>query len=325
MADPNSTWTEMVTFTIENRRKTLADNVSDNNALLKRLTKNGKADPVSGGRVIAEELEYGENDTFGWYSGYETLDISPQTVFSAAEFAWKQAYVAVTISGLEMLQNSGKEAQMSIIKKRVGNAERTFSNQMSVGLYSDGTAAGGKQIGGLNHLIGTAGNVGTPGGIDKATWAFWNHYVYDFSVIGPTPSATTIQAAMNLTYLSTSRGPDHVDLIVADNTYYGYYWASLQSLQRFGDEEMAAAGFSTLKFMGADVVFDGGIGGACPANTLFFLNTNYLYYRPHADRNIVPADPENRYSVNQDALVKLILWAGNATCSNMSLQGRIQA
>lgn len=72
-------------------------------------------------------------------------------------------------------------------------------------------------------------------------------------------------------------------------------------------------------------MFDGGIGGAAPADTMFFLNTDYLYFRPHTDRNIVPADPENRYSINQDALVKLILFAGNMTVSNSQLQGRIQA
>src|SRR5687767_6896995 len=153
MADPNSTWTEMVTFTLENRRKALADNVTENNALLKRLKQRGKVRPLSGGRVIAEELEYAENDTFMWYSGYKTLDISPQTVFSAAQFDWKQAAVAVTISGLEQLQNSGKEAMMNLLEKRVENAERTFQNQLAAGVYSDGTGAGGKQIGGLDLLV----------------------------------------------------------------------------------------------------------------------------------------------------------------------------
>jgi hypothetical protein len=323
MADPNSTWTEMVTFTLENRRKALADNVTENNALLRRLSKKGKKRPLSGGRVIAEELEYAENDTFMWYSGYEQLDISPQTVFSAAQFDWKQCAVAVTISGLEMLQNSGKEAMMNLLEKRVENAERTFQNQLAVGVYGDGTASGGKAIGGLNLLV-SGSTSDTVGGISRTDYSFWRNYKYDFSDQSVTASATTIQAAMNLAYLNTSRGTDHVDLIVADNNYYGFYWASLQANQRFGDEEMAAAGFQTLKFQGADVVFDGGIGGNAPANTMFFLNTNYLYWRPHSDRDIVPLNPDRR-SVNQDALVKLIAWAGNMTISNCMLQGRIQA
>jgi hypothetical protein len=50
------------------------------------------------------------------------------------------------------------------------------------------------------------------------------------------------------------------------------------------------------------------------------LNTDYIFLRPHKDRDMVPLDPD-RFSVNQDAMVKLIAWAGNMTCSNRFLQG----
>jgi hypothetical protein len=106
MATPNLS--EIVTTTIEARSGKLADNVSKNHALLDRLEKKGKRKPVSGGRQIVQELEYGENGTFGWYSGYDPLNISPSEVFSAAQFDWKQASVAVSVSGLEELMNSGR-------------------------------------------------------------------------------------------------------------------------------------------------------------------------------------------------------------------------
>jgi hypothetical protein len=58
------------------------------------------------------------------------------------------------------------------------------------------------------------------------------------------------------------------------------------------------------------VVLDGGIysGGdsvnatwaGSAANRMYFLNTNYLFLRPHADRNFVPIGGE-RQAVNQDA------------------------
>ena len=38
-------------------------------------------------------------------------------------------------------------------------------------------------------------------------------------------------------------------------------------------------------------------------------NTKYLHWRPHARRNMVPLDPD-RFSINQDAMVRLIGWAG---------------
>ena len=97
MASPNLS--EIVTTTLRNRSGKLADNVTNNNALLARLNKKGNVKPVDGGRSIVQELDYQENGTFKRYSGYETLDISPSEVFSAAEFDWKQGAVSVSISG----------------------------------------------------------------------------------------------------------------------------------------------------------------------------------------------------------------------------------
>jgi hypothetical protein len=57
---------------------------------------------------------------------------------------------------------------------------------------------------------------------------------------------------------------------------------------------------------------------------MYFLNTDYLYYRPAAGRNFEALGGE-RESVNQDAMVKLIVWAGNMTLSNGSLQGVLTA
>lgn len=323
MAVPNIS--EIITTTAQWRSKQLADNVSDNNALLKRLKERGKQKTVDGGNVIYQELDFTDNTTFKWYSGGELLDITPQEVMSSSEWAWKQAALSIQATGLEAeVINSGREKMIDLVDARMTNAERSFANAMSVGIYSDGTASGGKQIGGLNLLVSATPTSGIVGGIDRATWTFWRNFLYDFSVEGVTAGATTIQHAMNLTWLGTSRGSDHVDLIVADNNYYTFYWESLQAIQRIMRDGQGVAGFDSLAFKSADVVFDGGIDGACPANTMFFLNTDFLFYRPHVSRNMVPLSPR-RFSTNQDAYVELIGWAGNMTMSNARLQGRIQA
>jgi hypothetical protein len=49
-------------------------------------------------------------------------------------------------------------------------------------------------------------------------------------------------------------------------------------------------------------------------------NTDYIYLRPHADRQYVPLNPD-RYVNNQDAVWKLIGWAGNMTTSGRRFQG----
>lgn len=319
MTSPNLS--ELVTTTLRNRTGELADNVTNNNALLARLKKKGKVQTVSGGRTIVQELEYAENSTFKRYSGYETLNISPSDVFTAAEFDYKQAAVAISISGLEQLQNSGAEAIIPLLASRIKNAQKTMMNNIAVDCYSDGTADGGKQIGGLQLLVSKTPTTGTVGGIDRSAFTFWRNKA---TVSGSAADATNIQDRMNTMALSLVRGTDRSDLIIADVNYYQFYLNSLQAIQRLTDPDMAGAGFTSLKYFGAggstDVVLDGGVGGGCPADTMYFLNTDYIHFRPHASRNMVPIG-DDRYATNQDAMVKLIGFAGNMTVSNASLQG----
>ena len=321
MASPNLS--EIVTTTLRNRSGKLADNFTDNNALLYRFKEKNRIKLFPGGRTIVEELAYQENGTYTRYSGYEELNISPSDVISGAEFEIKQAATSVSISGLEQLQNTGMWAILDLLESRIENAEGTMMNNLSSDMYSDGSASSGKQIGGLQLLVADTG-LSTAGGINSSTFSFWKNQIYDFSTsLSTVGSATNIQTAMNALWLLCARGKDTTDLIMMDNNYYNFYWSSLQTLQRFSsNEKMAAAGFDNLKFKQADVVFDGGQGGAAPANHAYFLNTDYLKYRPHKDRNMVPLDPD-RFSTNQDAMVKLIGWAGNICVSNRALQGVI--
>jgi hypothetical protein len=323
LVNPSSTMTEIVTTTLRNRTGKLADNVSKNNALLSRLRKRGNVKTVSGGRTIVQELEYAENGTFTRYSGYETINISPSDVFSGAEFNYAQAAVAVSMSGLEMIQNSGKEAVIDLLDSRIKNAERTLTNNIAVDCYSDGTASGGRQIGGLQLIIDSTPSTGTVGGIDASTTAgtFWRNIAFDATTNGgAAATSANIQSYMNRVYVQLVRGIDKPDLIVADNNYWRLYLESLQAIQRISSSEMAEAGFDSIKYMNSDVVLDGGVGGGAPTNSMYFINTNYVYFRPHTERNFVPLE-NDRFAVNQDAMVKLVGFAGNMTVSNRSLQG----
>lgn len=325
LINPSATVTEIVTTTLRNRTGKLADNVTKNNALLYRLRARGRVKPVSGGRTIVQELNYQENQTYKRYSGYEVLNISPSDVFTGAEFNYAQAAVAVSISGLEMLQNSGEEAIIDLLEGRIENAEQTLTNNVALDIYSNGTADGGRQIGGIQLIVSTTPSSGIVGGIDPSVWAFWRNVFFSgVTTGGAAVSTATIQTYMNRVYLQLVRGADAPDLIVADNNFYRYYLESMQAIQRVQDTDLAELGFQTLKYMNCDVVLDGGFGGGAPVNTMFFLNTKYLFFRPHQDRNFAPLGDE-RFAVNQDAMVKLIGFAGNVTTSNRFLQGLLAA
>ena len=147
----NLNYGDVFTTTLEDRTRHLADNVSKNNALLKRLHDKGKIRTISGGSKILEELEYGEGDLV-WYSGYDNIDYAPKQLFTAAEFDLKLCAVPVAISGEDMLKNAGDEQIINLFEKRIDNAVKTMKNQMSKAIYGDGTGSSGKEIGGLQVL-----------------------------------------------------------------------------------------------------------------------------------------------------------------------------
>ena len=322
MAFANAAITDIIATTIQSRSGELADNLTQNNAILQRLNSKGNVRPFSGGNVILEEIMYNDPNTnnANSYSGYEVINITPDSPISAAQYKITQYADAVTMSGLEMLQNSGKEAIIDLLDGRMKVSEARLLNRISGDLYLDGTGNGGKNIDGLAAAIPANPATGVYGGISRANWTFWRPSV----VSGTAITAANIQAKMTDLAIQLVRGTDKTDLIVADNNFYSLYVQSLQAIQRITSAEAGAAGFASLKFYGggtsADVVLGGGNGNQEPANRMYFLNTNYIFLRPHKERNFVPIGGE-RQSINQDAIVKLYGWAGNLTTSNSSLQG----
>ena len=343
MPSANTSITDIITTTIQNRSGTLADNGTNNNALTRKLKAKGNVRPFGGGNVILEEIMYTDSSSINAnsYSGYEAINIGVNSPISAAQFSITQYASAITISGLEMLQNSGKEAIIDLLEGRVKVAEGQLMNRMDYDMYQDGTGNGGKNIVGLAAAVADTPTSGTYGGISRSTWDFWrNQYYRGVTDGGAAVSAANIQAYMTTLGLRCVRGNAMPDLWIGDSAYYGFYVNSLQAIQRITSATgsgSAGAGFPTLRFSGggmdAEVCFGGGVNGAVntagttggePANHMYALNTDHMFFRPHSARNFVPIGGE-RQSINQDAMIKLIGWAGNVTSSGPQFSGVLTA
>ena len=278
---------------MRNRSRTLSDNVSNHNALLRKLRENGNQTSVTG-RDIVRELEYADNGTVQFYSGYETLDVSPSEVLSAAVFDYKQLAGNVTISGLEQVKNSGTEAIINLLEARINVLEKSLMNSLSTSIYSDGTGSSGKEVGGLQLIVADAGT-GTVGGINSSTFTFWQNA--QTTATSSAFSVANVQSDMNTMYLSLVRGSDSPNLIMAGTNAYTAFLGSLQAIQRITTDDMARSGFTSLQYLNSDVVFD----SSCNTNRMYFLNTDYLRLEVAASRDFVPG--EAKMSVNQDAMV----------------------
>lgn len=315
-----TTFTELVTTTYRNHKKEIADNVSNHNALFRRLTQKGRIRREDGGLSIVCPLEYAENGTYTRYSGYDPLNVEASDVLSAAEFPWRQVSVNVAASGLEIRSNSGENRIVNLVKTKIKNAQKSAANGLAQDLYSAGSLS--NQINGLQALIADAGT-GTVGGIDSSSFSFWQNTVQSAAAplqggAGITPSAATMESLMLPLYLRLTRGADHPDLIVMSEDYYTFFEQSQTSLKRYAPEDDGQAGMVAMKYKQADVFHDSSASGI-PSAHGYFINTDYLEVVVHQDADM-EIMPELR-SINQDAVVIPIIWQGNVAVSNRKLQG----
>lgn len=321
---PAPNLTEIVATTLRNRERELADNVTAHNALLRQLERDGNIKVAGGGRDLTEILIYGEISNCKFYDGYEPFTVNPEEVADAATYDWKQLGGFWFISGKEKVQNRGKWAAKSLADARTKALKATLRNKTGLSLYSDGTGDGGKEFGGLRLLVADDPTAaGTVGGIDQsATANAWWRNMADSA--GGTFGKDTIQHEMNRMWLACTRGTDQPNLILADADAYTAYWESLQANQRFIDDELGSAGFTTVQYLRAPVVYDAQCATDLTtdgAGRMYFLNTDYLLFRRAPGRWFSIDRP--RQIENADYEIIPCWTMGNLTCNNRSLQGVI--
>ncbi len=321
----NPDFDDIVTTTQRNRSGKLADNATRTVSFLDRLRRKGKVKMADGGRTIVQELEVALNPNGGWYAGLDPLNTNLFEPFSAAEYDWKQAYVPAVWSGLDKLRNQGEHATINLVTARIKSSEKSLVDLVAQASYSDGAGFGGKQLHGLALFVVVDPSTGIVGGIDRAGNTFWRNQTASVTLTTGINIAATnpsnYLAALNSLSINCTRGTDRPDLYVADAIHYNFYLSSLQPLQRITNTDMAGYGFTALKYFGvggnADFVLD---NGYCPANRTFALNTDFLYLRPHPERDFVPFGGD-RIPVNADGTVRFIGFTGNLCAANLFLQG----
>jgi hypothetical protein len=297
--------TQMNAITEKFFLKKLHDNIFDSNPLLMKIKKAGSYKSTSGGTQIYVPLNYATATASGWYQGAETLSTTDNDNITAAAFDWASLYAGVSITEEDELKNSGDAAQLNLLKSKMQIAEKTLSDDLGTGLFSDGTDS--KSIVGLRDIVATDQTVG---GIDQSTYSWWQGQV-DSST-----TATTI-SAMNTVYQDCVVDSDKPNYVATTRALFNSYYSLLQPQQRFQDDETAGGGFQNLMFNGAPVVHD----SHCPANHMFMLNLNHLHLFYHPKRNMA-FEPFQK-PINQQVKVSRILWMGSLGSSNNRLHGKL--
>jgi len=322
---------QILSMAVEDRSSGYEDLVSNNNALLAVLRRKGLWQTYSGPR-IRQTLQVGKQ-VAQWYSGYDQLLNPAIDLFNDAFFEPKMVVVPIVLSMQEILNNQGENQLEDVLDNYMEAAEKALEDAMDAGIYSDGTANGGKQITGLATAVPITTTSGVYGGIDRATATIWQTKTYDAhtysAAIGTQVNVTTIRPLLNAVMTKQSRGRDYADLLIMSPEHYAAYDAATIAIQRQTNEtSLGKLGFSALEYIGggkrAEIVLDGGIGSNMPANTTFGLNTDSLRLRYHPNRNFDKLfEGDGQMPIDKDAIAQFIGWMGELTMTNPLFNWRL--
>jgi hypothetical protein len=320
----NAAYQQILSLAIEQRSPSFQDLVTNNNAMLAVMRRKGLWQEYSGPR-IRQTLQISKQ-VAQWYSGYDQLLNPALDLFNDAYFDPKMVVVPVILSMQEILNNQGENQLMDVYDSYMAAAERALEDTMDAGIYSDGTANGGKQITGLATAVPIVNNTGIYGGIDRSTATIWQTKTYDAQTmatsIGTQVTSTTIRPFLNYIMTRQSRGRQYADLLIMSPEHYAAYDAATIAIQRQTNEtSLGQLGFTSVEYIGAgkraEIVLDGGIGSNMPSNTTFGLNTDSFRLRYNPDRNFDKVfDGDGQMPIDKDAIAQFIGWMGELTQVN---------
>lgn len=341
----------LLTTTLRAMQPRLHDNITRKNKLIAYLRLKGRWRRQDGGERVKIALMHALNTTADIYSGFGTLDTTPQDGITSAFYEWAQMAVAITISRKEKRQNSGQSAAISLLRSKEMQARSSISELLNNSLVAGRITASANlgqffaRIGRLDSgatgplplavlIDSNASRSVSVGNINGNTFSFWQNQAT--SSTGTTFAAQ--KQEQNQVYNDCSRGAGgNPDLMLGDQRTWEQYFNSLQNQERYviTDQRiidvLGGAGEDMLKFRGATFIWDEVVPdtetthevvdnvGTLTTGSIFFINSETMEWVVDSQTDFIVTPFIT--PVGQDATVAEILWMGVLGVNNRRKNG----
>lgn len=337
----------LLSTTFNNARDEIADNIFRKSAFWAKMQMEGRKDLEDGGAKLQRAVEYGVNSTIGSYEGFETVDLTPQDVVTDAFERWAEVAGSVSVSQRDKDINKGRARVINFLETLTRNLEKSYGQKMNeYALKPTGTnyaaGNGGKDPVPLSVICSLAAN--TCHEIAESTYSWWAPQRKLSTTSDDTATTSTVfKNEIRNFYNTCSRNNEgSPNLILTGQETAETIEASMEAQVRYQQTELASLGFGgNVRINRADVVWDQIVPGTAanpgdaPANSAFldhddsnldeeiafFLNTDYLKWVAHQDRDMVMTPFVDAHVNGQTASSALMLCMGNLMCTNRRTQG----
>jgi len=311
--------TTFVTTTTQTRLlPKVVENILDGNVLAMRLLRQARA--WMGGTSIDVSVSLSDITAVGSYSGFDTLPTTQENVRQRAVFDPSQEAIAIPISGIQRAANQGDAAVINLVAQEMEWRTNRFRDEFGRQLYLDGTGNDSKDILGLTAYVDDSTNVGTYGGISRATFTNWRatltaqagslslaSFASDFDVV--------TQHGENLTIFVTTPAVFTIyEALLTPTVSHQFsqndFRMTSDGMVKVGGTLAANQGFRATTFRGIPVVAD----PKCITANIFGLTEPHLafYTMNQPGRQVKNGFGWTGWKepVNQDAVVGHLLWYG---------------
>lgn len=267
---------------------------------------------VDGGLKMLVPLMYAANSTVQRYSGYDTLDISPQEGFTAAEFEIKGYNGAITISGEDELKNAGEAQMWDLLEGKWDQLKLSFMDYLNADAYLDGTQGNGKGITGLALMIDSTG---TYGNIARASNSWWAAQETAVSAALAIDGSTGMRRMYN--DCSLGKGSMVPNGLLTTQAIFETYESLMSPYLRYTVTGEGNAVFQSdnLKFRKAALMWD----EECQSGIMYFLNSKVIEMRVRKDMTTTPFQTP----INQDSKVAHVRFWGQLVAKNCRHLGKL--
>ena len=308
------------------------------NAVYHRFQKRKKT--YTGGRSIIVPLSFSPEGGGGqWWAGMDKMDTRARNPITAAQFYRKNYSLPITLMRDEEDAVSGPTALMELVTAKMDIARPTSIDAIGTALFNDGTDP--KVIGGLEYALKksistTAPPTMTYGGISSSNTAntWWNHQVNCNAYVTGESFATLATGLVNPGFgpigkmwsaIGRASGKRPTMILSNWGAYTDFHNALIVN-ERYPhpqqDNDLATAGFETVKFKNAVWVVDERAPHTSGnVESVYFLHEPAMNLIIHSKRNM--SFDGWKEPTDQKVRIAYIDWAGEFILSERRCHGML--